>query len=337
MGAQAELKHLFGDRDGLQDSYQALAKLIEDHQSFLVVAHVNPDGDAIGSTLALCHILWSMGKDATPFNVSPVPFNFLYLDGAERFAHTLSQDAHFDVTIMLDCAQQPRVGENFPANGWGDHIAVVDHHLTWDDDFAQVYVRDTEAAAVGEMIYRLGLTLDVPVTLPMAEACYTSVMTDTGGFRYGKTSTLTFQIASHLVAFGVNPWRINSNVYENEPLGRMRLLARVLDTLDVSDCGRLAFIQIGADMLAQTGTDSTMIDGFINYARRIQGVEVATQLRELDKDHYKVSFRSSGAINVAALAESFGGGGHHNAAGCTISGDVADIQRQLSQRLSAML
>ncbi len=331
------LADIFDLEDGLQSGYEALAELIHNHDRFLVVAHVGPDGDAIGSTLGLCHLLWGLGKQAVPFNADPVPFNFAFFDGADRFVQALAPEDAFDVTIVLDCAEPGRVGESFPPNGWGAHIAVVDHHLTWDPDFASLYVRDTNAAAVGEMIFRLALTLGARLDRATAECCYTSLMTDTGGFRYGKTSTTTFLIASHLLTHGVDPWRINSHVYENEPLSRMRLLARVLDTLDVSACGRLAFVRVDGEMLAQTGATSNMLDGFINYARQIKGVEVATQLRQIDQGSYKVSFRSSGAINVAALAEAFGGGGHHNAAGCVIAGDAPTIQAQLADRLSALL
>jgi phosphoesterase RecJ-like protein len=187
------------------------------------------------------------------------------------------------------------------------------------------------------MIYRLALTMDEIPDKAFSECLYTSLLTDTGGYRYGKTSTTTFQISSHLVSHGVDPWHINSSIYENEPIERLKLLGKVLDTLSVSDCGRLAFLRIDAQMLEETGMTKNMLDGFINYARRVRGVEVATQLREIGERSFKISFRSSGHVNVAKLAEAFGGGGHYNAAGCVIEGDADSIQNKLARRLSSML
>jgi phosphoesterase RecJ-like protein len=336
--SDSRLQEIFGPQDSdLARDYAALAELIADNHRFLVVAHLQPDGDALASTLALCHLLWSLGKEAVPFNVDPAPFNFAFLDGADKLQGSLPEDAHFDCTVVLDCAQPERVGANFPAQGWGDKVAVIDHHQTWDPDFAQVYVRDTGAAAVGEMIYRLGLVTQAPTGTPFDRCCYASIVSDTGGFRYGKTSKTTFRIASDLVDRGVNPWDINSNIYENEPLARLRLLSRVLDTLTLSSCGRLAFLTLDQDMIRETGVSQDMIDGFINYARSVRGVEVAIQMREVVPGRYRLSFRSRGRVNVASLAEAFGGGGHKNAAGCEVQGDAATIQRQLADRLHELL
>ncbi len=333
------IETIFGD-DGLQPHYEALFDLINDADSFLVVSHENPDGDAIGSTLAMCHLLWALGKRAVPYNVDPVPFNFAFLRGADQLISdpdALTAMEPLEVTLLLDCAQKDRAGDRFPEAGWRPRIGVVDHHSTWDQDFADVYVRDTSAAAVGEMMYRLALTAGVAVSQEMAECCYASIMTDTGGFRYGKTTQGTFKIAAELVGCGVQPWHMNRHVYENDPLARVRLLGRVLNTLTVSECGRLAFIVVDDEMLGEPGLRPEMLDGFINYARGIRGVEVATQLRQLGPGRFKVSFRSRGTVNVAALAETFGGGGHHNAAGCAVDGSAEDIQRRLADRLAELL
>lgn len=336
---QDPIEVIFGD-DGLQAQYEALHELIEECESFLVVSHENPDGDAIGSTLAMCHLLWALGKRAVPYNVDPVPFNFCFLAGADRVVSdpdAIDEHGPIEATILLDCAQKERAGSRFPAQGWASRVAVVDHHSTWDPEFAQVYVRDTSAAAVGEMMYRLALTAGVAMSQELAECCYASIMTDTGGFRYGKTTQASFKIAAELVGYGVQPWHMNCHVYENDPLERVRLLGRVLNTLSVSDCGRLAFIVVDSAMLKEPGLRPEMLDGFINYARGIRGVEVATQLRQLAPDRYKVSFRSRGAVNVADLAETFAGGGHHNAAGCELTGSAEEIQRQLALRLGELL
>lgn len=338
LSPSSALEMLFDIKDGLQPDYEAMAELIKAHERFLVVSHVGPDGDAIGSTLGLRHLLKQMGKSVVSFNVDPVPFNLRFLPDAAQVIDGLGEGEGFDVTLVVDCPEPSRVGgDRFPSRGWGSHLAIIDHHIYNGEALAATCVRDVSAAAVGEMIVRLALTLAEPVSAEIAECSYTALMTDTGGFRYSKTTPQTFQIASYLVAHGAEPWKINSNTYENQPLARMKLLARVLDTLSVSDCGRLAFVRVDTEMLEQTGTGSNMLDGFINYARSVQGVEVATQLREVEQGRYKISFRSSGRVNVARLAEAFGGGGHHNAAGCVIDGEATIIQRRLTERLSALL
>ena len=321
----------------LQAEYAAMAEVLRRHQRFVVVAHQSPDGDALGSTLALCHVLWALGKEAIPFNVDPVPFNLEFLRGAERILDRLDPSQRPDCTILMDCAQPERIGAAFPACGWGGEVAVIDHHQTWDPTFAHHYLRDLKAAAVGEMVFRLALLLDAPMTEGMVQCCYVSILSDTGGFRYGKTSPTTFQIASHLIALGADPWEISSSLYENDPVERVRLLAKVLDTLTLGANGRLAFLTVQRTHLDDMQASPELMDGFINYARRIRGVEVATQLTELGPDRYRVSFRSRGKVNVASLAEGFGGGGHHNAAGCTVTGPLSEVQRRLSESLEALL
>ena len=310
--------------------------LIQGAQTFLVVAHAHPDGDAVGSTLGLAKILQGQGKDVTVYNRDPVPYNFSFLPGAEEWVTEVPVNGGFDVTVVLDCAEASRIGEEFPKHGWGETIAVVDHHKTWDPGFADVYVRDVEAAATGEVLYRIAARLG-PITQEIAENLYCCMMTDTGSFRYSNTSPTAFRIAGELVAAGVDPWKMTSQVYENQPRERLDLLCRVLETLSISECGRLAFLRVEDEMLSGVDSDGDLTDGFINYARSIRGVEVATQLREAGGGVWRVSFRSRGAVDVSALAEKFGGGGHHNAAGCSIEAEPEEIEAELARALVEIL
>ncbi|MFP4599063.1 MAG: DHH family phosphoesterase [Persicimonas sp.] len=319
------------------DQINAFLEMVDDNERFLVVAHASPDGDAIGSTLAIGLLLESLGKEVVFYNRDPVPYNFEFLEGAERVTNEIDEDAQIDVTVLLDCAEPERIGEDFPEHGWGEIVAVVDHHKTWDPDFADLYLRDVSAAATGELIYRLVVASRTELTVAIAEALYCCVMTDTGSFRYSNTSRTTFRIAGELVEAGVEPWRMTSHVYESDPRERVVLLSRVLDTLELSDCGRLAFLRIEDRMFEETGTGPEMTDGFINYARAIRGVEVATQLREHAENVWRVSFRSRGKVDVSELAAKFGGGGHHNAAGCMIEGTSDELVDKLSQALVGLL
>jgi len=316
----------------LAQGFQEFVDLIQANQKFLVVSHVHPDGDAIGSTLSMGLVLERLGKDVVFYNEHEVPYNFQFLPGADRVVNEVPEGG-FDVTVVLDCAEPHRVGE-LPTHGWGKTIAVVDHHKTFDPDFAQVYVQDIEAAATGELVFKVAEHFGVLDT-EIALSLYCCLVTDTGRFRYSNTSQATFIMAGALVAAGVNPWAINSQIYESQPKERLMLLGRVLNTLEFSPCGRLAFLTIQAADFP-VGTDLSLIDGFINYARSVRGVEVATQLMEAD-DGWRISFRSRGTVDVSQLAARFGGGGHHNAAGCQIAGAAQDVRSSLSSALVSIL
>ena len=320
----------------LEIQLRELEELIAANESFLVVAHSSPDGDAVGSTLALGLLLREQGKTVTVYNQDPVPYNFQFLPGAGTWRTEIGAEESFDVTVLLDCAEPGRIGAGFPANGWGKTIAVVDHHKTWDEEFADLYVRDVSAAATGELLYRLASRYGV-VSLEVAQNLYCCMLTDTGSFRYSNTSRTAFRVAGELVELGVNPWDMTSQVYENQPRERLDLLCRVLETLSVSECGRLAFLRVERSMLEGLNGEGDLTDGFINYARSIGGVEVATQLREQEEGGWRISFRSRGRVDVSALAEKFGGGGHHNAAGCTIEASPGEIETMLTQALVDLL
>ncbi len=315
------------------ESKQALLTLIQDSQTILLASHTHPDGDAIGSLLGLGLGLGAMGKDVRFYNRDEVPYNFVFMPGSERVRPEVFPEQP-DLSILLDCAEPHRIGENFLKKGWGRSVAVIDHHKTFDPDFAHVYFRDVEAAATGELVYEVLQGLGVEISLDIAKCIYCTLVTDTGSFRYSNTKKRTFDIAGELIECGVDPWEITSNVYESQPLERIQLLSKVLQTLEISSCGRIAFLVIHSEDLE--GKDPSLIDGFINYGRSIAGVEVATQLIG-DNAEWRVSFRSKGKIDVSEIAQKFGGGGHHNAAGCTIVGEATVVQQQLSEAFLSTL
>lgn len=317
------------------DPLKSVLDVIHTNEHFLVVSHTSPDGDAVGSTMAMGKILENAGKTVTYFNVDPIPYNFRFLDPSNRWVTEIEPTASFDVTIMLDCGEKHRIGE-VPSNLWGSSVMVVDHHKTYDPTFADVYFRDVDAAATGELVFHIGQALGC-IDEDVAKSLYTCLVTDTGSFRYSNTTKKTFEIAGELVGRGVNPWDVTSAIYESQPRERLTMLARVLSTLEYSPCGRLAFLRLD-DQLQRMSSDPALIDGFINYARSVQGVEVATQMTENHSDGtWRISFRSRGRVDVSALAAHFGGGGHHNAAGCTLEGTAEFVQEKLTDALVALL
>lgn len=312
---------------------RGILELIAENERFLVVSHIFPDGDAIGSTLALGKILKRLGKDVVFYNRDAIPYNFEFMLGTDSWTRELDGESEFDVVLMLDCGEKDRIGE-VPDFVWNAKVGVIDHHKTFDPVFADVYYRDVDAAATGELIFRIGEDLGV-LDLEIARCLYCTLSTDTGSFRYSNTTQTTFNIAGSLVALGVDPWEMTSEIYENQPRKRLELLAKVLSTLEFSTCGRLAFLQI--EELPAPGEES-LTDGFINYARSVRGVEVATQMTwDPEASHWRISFRSRGKVDVSELAAGFGGGGHHNAAGCRIAGSAEDVRAELTSALEAML
>ncbi|MDX9722911.1 MAG: bifunctional oligoribonuclease/PAP phosphatase NrnA [Myxococcota bacterium] len=319
----------------LQQSLSQAVELLRDARHILVAAHAHPDGDAVGSSLAMAALLRPMGKEVTVFNVDPIPFNFQFLPGAESWRRELDASQVFDLSIVLDVAAEHLLGA-VPHNFWGKRRMVIDHHQQRFPG-ADLLVHDPDASATGELIYRLACALSEPLNPELARCLYCALVSDTGSFRYSSTSPTALGIAARLVEAGVDVWAMSSAIYENNPRERLDLLAKVLKTLWLSPCGRLATLVVSRRMMRAPGVDESMTDGFVNHARGIRGVEVAAELREISAAHYRVSLRSRGRVNVSLLAAEFGGGGHVNAAGCRMRGSARQIREQLARRLEELL
>lgn len=306
----------------------AVLNSIRQRQRFLLTSHARPDGDAVGSLLALWMMLNAMGKQAQMQLADPVPLIYSTLPSAEqiRNASRLVNGFDPDAVIFLECDSIERsrlqgVDEKFLIN--------IDHH-TSGTPFAGVNWIDTRARAVAEMVYRLALAANVAVNAEMATCLYTALLSDTGSFCYEGTGADTFALAKDLVELGANPARIAEDLYFSNPLTKMRLLGAALTTLQRD--GRVAWLWITHDDMVRLGASYEDSLGIVNYAIGISGVEVAIFLREMPDRRIRVSLRSKGAIRVAPVAEQFGGGGHENASGCNLDGPIdAAIGRILSE------
>ena len=311
----------------LEPGLRALAlKAFERAQTVVIASHVDPDGDALGSSLALALILRKLGKEVVVYNRDAVPYSYTFLPGAELVSDVLP--AHCDLLCLLDCSEFERAGADLVAWQGYDQSLCIDHHLTADAK-ADINLVYSSACATGELIYELALILDPGFGLPVATNLYTAILTDTGSFRYSNSTPSSFVIAGDLVARGVQPWEITQQVYESQPLKRIKLTALVLETLQIAKSGRAAAVWVTKEMFAKTCTNGEYTDGLVNYPRSIAGVEVAFMAREIGHDEYKFSFRSRGLVNVAALVTDFGGGGHHNAAGCRLKGILGELIEQI--------
>jgi phosphoesterase RecJ-like protein len=301
----------------------------------LLTMHRGPDGDALGSALALGCALRELGREVTVYNPDELPYNFRFLAGADKVVKSLPADASFDVTVSTDAGSFARLGDGVPKPPARGLLLNLDHHMT-TEPFGDVNYVDPEAAAVGILVYKIIRGLGHRISRDSAECIYASILADTGCFRYSSTDPECLRIAAELIEAGVEPWEMTVRVYEMQPLARMKLLAEVLSTLEVH--GRLATITITNEMLARTQSALDLTDGFINYARSVDGVEVAASFREPDNGGpWHISFRSRGKVNVAAIAQKFGGGGHHNAAGCSIDGEAGAVRARISEEIERAL
>ncbi len=304
---------------------------------FLVASHVTPEGDTIGSQLALCLALQDMGKSVVAYNQDPIPRNIRFLPYAENIVNQIDPEATFDAAIVVDSADLSRVGPAFgavlPRCGT---LINVDHHKT-NTGFGDLCFNDPNASATGEVVYRLLKAIPVTITHEIAVNLYVTILTDTGSFHYTNSTPEAFRIAGELVSLGVRPWSVAEKIYESNPAARLRLLARVLDTLEVPPPGTIASITVTRAALEAAGCTADLTDGFINFPRSIEGVEVAIMYREEGPGLYKVSFRSRGNVDVAAIASQFGGGGHRNAAGCVVAGSLAEVKAKVQAVAAARI
>ena len=304
-------------------------------RTFLITTHESPDGDAVGSTLALASYLLGLGKEVTLYYKDPLPdlYTFLPLSDTVR---TAIPAGHYDVCFVLDVGEFSRAGRELAEfRGIGKFINI-DHHLLCDR-FGAINLIDSEASATGALIYRIIRGAGHEIDYGTALCIYTAVITDTGSFRYSNANPEAFTVAAEMVARGVNAWYVAEKLYESQPRQRLELLSLALATLEISPRGDFAAITVTLDMYEKSGASAELTDGFVNYPRSIRGVEVAVFFREIKPGLFKVGFRSKGKVNVSALAAAFGGGGHHNAAGCTISGTLDELRLKVFAHLENVL
>lgn len=308
-----------------------LLNLIKNNNSFLIVGHINPEGDSIGSSLALALGLKKFGKkDVSVVSRDPVPENLKFLPSSRLVKQKIPRKKH-DVAILVDCNHIDRTGFNSLNSA---NTAVIDHHVLPDNaDRSDFYkslsasLIDHNAAAAGLLVYKVLSALNIPFDKEMATNLYAALLVDTGGFRYSNSSSEALKIASQLVEAGAVPLNISTELYENSPFSAMKLQGLSLATLEKKD--GMAWITVTSAMFRKTDTVAEDCDAFVDLPRKIKDVEVAIFFRQDGNRSYKVSFRSKGNANVQKIAMSFGGGGHVAAAGCKVKGTLKEVQKKV--------
>ena len=307
--------------------FQRIRETIDKGRKFLVASHVDPDGDAVGSAFAACFALTGLGKDAAVYLHDSVPYRYRFLPRPAALLHELPENG-YDAVIVLDCGDLYRVGDGHASLKQKGFLVNIDHHAA-NRAFGQINIIDERASSTAEILYLILKSLHVQFTSDIAVNLYTAVVTDTGCFRYENTTERAFSICEEMIGFGVSPASVAAKVYENHPKERFQLLGLVLTTLETVHEDRIALAHITGDMFDQTHTNPEHAEGFVEYLKEIDSVEVACLLRELGGGRYKVSMRSKERVDVASIARTFGGGGHHRAAGCTMEGDLATVKNIL--------
>jgi phosphoesterase RecJ-like protein len=296
-----------------------LAALVRSRDNFLITSHARPDGDAIGSSLGLMHLLHAMGKRATVALHDPLPHMYCALPGADSVIVELpAQPA--ETAVFLECSSVDRSGYDvLPA----EFSINIDHHQS-GREFADFNWIDPQECAVGAMVYQLAVALEVTITPAMATCLYTAILTDTGSFNYASTTASTFAVAQHLVESGASPSQIAQTVYASNAPSKFHLLGEALRSLHVEAPIAWAWITQANIAEARAGVEDT--EGVVNYLIGIIDVRAAVFLRELPNgDGFRLSLRSKEDVDVAKVAEAFGGGGHRNASGCTVTGALDSV------------
>ncbi len=317
--------------------------LVARHARFLLTTHINPDGDGIGSEVALALWLRALGKTVQVLNDSVVPTSFLFLTRfqpievfePERAEQRFEQS---DALIVLDTSNRQRIGRLSPL--LDRHllpVAVVDHHVSHTRGFGQVNVIEPEASATGEIVYDLIREAGGALTPDVAEALYVALITDTGSFRYSNTDSPAHRMAADLLAHGLDPQKLHAQVHSHASAGRLRFFGEALSGLEMLEGGRLAVLEVGPEQFQRHLLVGADTEGLVDMPRTISGVEVVALFSEVEPGKVKVSLRSTGRVEIDQVCSRLGGGGHPHAAGVLLRGTREQARSRILPELHALL
>ncbi|MFH1387651.1 MAG: bifunctional oligoribonuclease/PAP phosphatase NrnA [bacterium] len=306
----------------MKKQFDQVKELLKKAKTVIIAAHVDPDGDAIGSMLALAGILEKLGKSVICYSADNFPKVYRFLPGADTIKREILNQQHFNMAFVLDSSNLGRVGDKVDLTEITKVIVNIDHHPD-NTKFGEVNIV-SNASSTGELVYELAKALQVKIDKPIAEALYTAIITDTGNFRYENTSVKTFEIAAELLKAGVDTHTLTGQIYDRKTIASIKILGLALSNLRFSPDKKIVWTGVNDQMLKETGAMGEDLVGIIDHLRAIDGIEVAVLFRRKE-NKCKVNFRSKDKANVSLIAKSLGGGGHVKAAGATIEGDCHDV------------
>ncbi|WP_442600903.1 DHH family phosphoesterase [Paenibacillus sp. KN14-4R] len=317
---------------------QQAAEFLHSHDNFLVVAHVQPDGDAAASTAAMGWMLQQLDKRYTMINEGSIPSKFHFLPGVGEIKEGSTEEASctFPAIITVDCADFSRIGKVSALFGESYELLNIDHHPT-NDCFGSVHLIQPDAAATVEILYDLAIQLKIQPDRDFANLIYAGLLTDTGGFRYSSTSPKVMRMASELLDLGAQGPELAERLLERMSYEQMVVLQMALPTLAFSPDRKVAWLIATTNLIEASKATVEDLDGLVNYPRNIEGVEVGILFKQRGPNLFKVSLRSAGKVDVAQIAKQYGGGGHVRASGLTLEGDIKEIIAKLLEEVGKRL
>jgi phosphoesterase RecJ-like protein len=308
---------------------QQIVDAIRGRQRFVLSSHARPDGDSIGSQLAMAYALRALGKDVVVVNADPAPAPLMAFPGVPEIVTAPKVEGDFDAAIIMECGDLGRTG----VAGLDRFFVInIDHH-PGNTEYGAINWFDARAAACGEMVFDLVNALGVPLTPTIATHVYLAILTDTGSFHYSSISPRTFDICRVALEAGVDPVLVARNVYDSNNMGRLKLFGAVLSAMQIDPTGRIAIVYLDHEMARAAGGTYEDTEGLINLPLTVKEIQAVVFFKQDEGEQYRVSMRSKGDIDIGAVAKSFGGGGHKNAAGCTVSGAIDALQKTFVEKI----
>ena len=311
----------------------AIRDAILQRQRFVITSHARPDGDAIGSQVAMMWALRQLGKEVQMVSADAAPPQFQVFPGVRDIRVSNTVDGQFDAAIVMECGDLSRTG----VQGFEKYFVInIDHHVG-NTGYGALNWFDPGSAACGEMVFDLIVSLGVRLTPEIATNIYVTILTDTGGFHFSHITPRTFDICRRCTEAGAAPEAIARAIYDSSTMGRLRLMGAVLHNLEFEGGGRAAVAALTLKLLQETGATHDDADGLINIPLNVKDIDAVVFFKEIAPDDFRVSLRSKGDVDVNRVANAFGGGGHKNAAGCTLNGPYAEVRRKLVAELTRAL
>jgi phosphoesterase RecJ-like protein len=308
---------------------QQIVDAIHRRQRFVVSSHSRPDGDSIGSQLAFAYAVRTLGKEVTVVNRDPAPPPLMAFPGVPDIRIASSIDGPFDAGVIMECGDLGRPG----VAGLDQYFLInIDHH-PGNTGYGAINWFDSTAAACGEMVFDVVKALGVPMSLEIATHIYLAILTDTGSFHYSNISPRTFDICRQMLEAGVDAVAVARSVYDSNNMGRLKLFGAVLSHMQIDPSGRIAIVYLDHDMARAAGGTYEDTEGLINLPLTVKEIQSVVFFKQTEGDEYRVSMRSKGEIDIGAVAKEFGGGGHKNAAGCTVTGPIDALQKVFLEKI----
>ena len=322
---------------GPRNSLEEILREIRGAGAAVIGTHENPDGDAVGSMLAMASLLESLGVgDVACMSDGPLPRECRELAGIETIRSVAEAGQSYPLFIMLDASRRDRLGEAARWIGEGTRLVVIDHHRDPEPDGDLSFV-DPTYASVGEIVVELYDQAGVPIRKEAAESLYVALATDTGGFQFGNTTPRTFRMAARLLECGIDAAEISAALFRRMSRGRFALMARIVERMEFCEGGRIAISEVTARDLEDCGAQLPELNNLVNLGRDVEGVRVAVLLRALEDHVTKVSLRSVPGFDAAEMVEPLGGGGHAGAAGVTLEMPLEQARRAILDQVRAFL